>query len=274
MGACDTVPGISGGTMALITGIYQRFIESIKNNISKNFLLMIKALIVKDTKTFKTLYQKSDIKFLLTLLFGIFTAIFLASKIILSLLENYPAYTLSFFIGLILASSIIIFKEINVHNKNNYISGTFGLVLGLSLIFLIPKTLTVVPLTYVFLGGFLAVSAMFLPGVSGSFVLLVLGLYEIVYNSIHSISENKLLLTTFAAGAILGAIFISRLIDYLFKINKSKTLYFLFGLVIGALIIPIQKVIIQSAQSNNIITATLFLAGFASVLIVEKKFKL
>lgn len=272
MGTCDVVPGISGGTIAFITGIYERFIRSIKNLSSKRFFLMWFLLIKGDFNKFKSEFVELELDFLIVLLTGIFSAIFLVSKLILFLLSNFESYTLIFFVGLILASSIYVFKEIKHHNLVNYIVGIIGFLTGIFLIFLNTTELSNPTPLYIIFGGMLAISAMFLPGVSGSFILLVLGLYNIVYSSLHDILNSYMILIYFGIGIVIGAILISRIIDFLFRWDKSKTLYYLTGLIIGALSVPIKQIFtITNFNSVNIlIMMILLIIGFGIVFYTEK----
>lgn len=228
MGICDLIPGISGGTIAFITGIYERLINAIKGF---------------SIETFRTRkFDKLDLGFLIVLFLGIIFAILLGSRVVKFLLEDYFVYTLAFFIGLILGSSKIIFNHIKNHKMNNMLFGLIGLIVGIALSFLVP--LEVSPsLGYVFLGGFIGISAMFLPGISGAFILLIMGLYEFIIGVLHDPIGNVVFLITFLIGAILGAMFISHLVSYLFKKDKCKTLYFLLGLVVGALSIPVRRIL-------------------------------
>jgi putative membrane protein len=272
MGICDLIPGISGGTIAFITGIYTRLINAIKAFSPKAFYNFFQYTITRDKNRSKTLKQdikNLDLGFLFVLFLGIATSIFSGSRIIKFLLENYFAYTLSFFIGLILASSKIIFDNIQDHKKNNMLFGIIGFIVGISLIFLVPADITP-NLFYVFIGGFIAISALFLPGISGAFILLIMGLYEFVINCLHNISENILYLIAFSTGAALGAFSISRIISFLFKKDRCKTLYFLLGLVLGAISVPIKKIYQTTLFnfSNISIMLFFFLISIFIVLIV------
>lgn len=272
MGICDLIPGISGGTIAFITGIYTRLINAIKAFSPKAFYNFFQYTMTKDKNRLKILKQdieNLDLGFLFVLFSGIAISIFSGSKIIKFLLENYFAYTLSFFIGLILASSKIIFDNIQNHKRNNILSGIIGFIIGISLIFLVPANITP-SLFYVFIGGFIAISALFLPGISGAFILLIMGLYEFIINCLHNISENILYLIVFSIGAVLGAFSISRIISFLFKKDKCKTLYFLLGLVLGTISIPIKKIYQTTLFnfSNILIMLFFFLISIFIVLIV------
>lgn len=272
MGTSDVVPGVSGGTIAFITGIYEKFIHSIKNFTTKEFIQMKLKFLKGDFKGFKKDFIELGFNFLFTLLFGLFLAIFVMSKLLLYLLSTYQSFTLSFFVGLIIASILFIKKEIKHHNTQNYLVAGIGLLCGLSLIFLNTTNMLSAPLYYIGLGGFLAISAMFLPGISGSFILYVLGLYNIVYGAIHNITRDWKILVSFAIGAIFGAIFISRLIDYLFRVDKSKTLYFLLGLVVGALAVPIQTIFVISSFTliESLLILFFIVLGFTIVFVIEK----
>jgi putative membrane protein len=275
MGICDLIPGVSGGTIAFITGIYARLINAVKAFSPSFFYNLYKYPItsgknrLKIKKTLKKDIKKLDLMFLFILFLGIGVAIGFGSRIIKFLLDNYFAYTLSFFIGLILASSKIIYDNIDNHKIKNIMFGVFGLIFGVSLSFLIPKTITP-SLFYVFIGGFIAISAMFLPGISGAFILLIMGLYEFILNSLHNLQESAGYLLVFALGVILGAFTISRIISFLFKKDKCKTLYFLLGLVLGAVSIPIKRIYQTTAFniSNTLIMLFFFLISIFIVLLV------
>ena len=252
MGVCDLIPGISGGTIAFITGIYEQLINSVKNITS-----------------FKI--KKQDVFFLINLGLGIFIAILFGSRIIKFLLENFSAYTLAFFVGLILASCKIIFDNIKNHSLKNIFVSFIGFVIGL--IFAVVSPMDITPnFIYLFFGGFFAISAMFLPGISGAFILLIMGIYGFMIDNLHNPLENLNYIAVFALGAIFGAIFISRLISFLFKKDKCKTLYFLLGLVVGSLGIPVRRIISSiSLLQQAIISLFFILAGILIVLFLQAK---
>jgi len=245
MGTCDIIPGISAGTIAFVTGIYERLINAIKS-FSLPFLydLVLLPFRKEDERRFRDEVKKLELGFLLTLGAGILTAIFLLSRVMSFLLEDYFVFTMVFFVGLILASAKTIFEHIERHHNLNSMVGLIGLVIGISFVLFIP--VNVEPsLPYVFLGGFLAISAMLLPGVSGAFVLLVLGLYEFVLGVINNLFSNLNYAIVFALGAVGGMYVMSRVISFLFRKDKSKTLYLLLGLVIGSLSVPLRGIFMQ-----------------------------
>ncbi len=269
MGVCDVIPGISGGTIAFITGIYLRLITAIKNITPKNVWLLLKSL--SSYNGFKKKAKEMDLYFLSVLFLGIFSAIFLVSKLIGFLLEIYEAYTLTFFVGLIFASSKIIFENIESHKTKDIMFGIIGFVIGISMIFLVPSEIGVPSFFYVVFGGFLAISALFLPGISGSFILLILGLYEFILSALHNIKEDYVYLVMFGIGAVLGAVFISRLITWLYSVNKSRTLYVLLGIVVGSLLVPMKRISLtfDFTPVGALILLGLFFLGVVLVVIVN-----
>jgi len=268
MGVCDLIPGISGGTIAFITGIYARLINSVKSFSPKLVYDIVTYPVKRRSDSIKEDIKKLDLVFLLILILGIMSAILTGSKIIKFLLREYYAYTLAFFIGLILASSKTIFEHIENHNLKNTLFCLLGLILGLLSSMLVPLTINP-SLGYVLLGGFCAVNAMFLPGISGAFILLIMGLYEFMINVLNDIRNNISYFLIFIAGAILGAFTISRIISFLFKKNKCRTLYTLLGLVIGALATPVKKIIeTESLQISNILIMVFWCLLGASLVVL------
>jgi len=277
MGTCDLIPGISGGTIAFITGIYSKLINSIKNISVKAFLDAVQYLKKRTPENKQKIeedFKNIDFYFLINLGAGIITAFLLGSRIISFILDNYFTYTIAFFSGLIVASSKIIFDHINNHKTKNILFGVLGLFLGASFALLIPVNVNP-SYAYVFLGGFLGVSAMFLPGISGAFVLLVLGLYEFMLKKVlRDIPGHLDYFIASVAGALLGMFFISRVISFLFDRDKCKTLYVLLGLVLGSLIVPAKRIYQETPVWNTETIALLlllFALGIISVIIVNKQ---
>jgi putative membrane protein len=253
MGICDIIPGISGGTIAFITGIYVRLINAVKGFSLKLIYDIITYPFHRKSDSLKQDIKKLDLVFLTVLLLGIASAFLAASRVIKFLMEEYFAYTISFFIGLILASSMTIFEHIEDHSIKNIMFCVLGFVLGVVSSMLVPLTVTP-SLGYVFLGGFCAINAMFLPGISGAFILLIMGLYEFMVGVLNDIRNNIAYFLVFAAGAALGAFTISRIISFLFKRYRCRTLYVLLGLVIGALGTPVKRIAeTTSFQVSNVL---------------------
>ncbi len=273
MGVCDLIPGISGGTIAFITGIYERLINAVKAFSPALFLSFCLVLISpkkENKQQLKENIKKLDLHFLMTLFAGIITAILLGSRLIKHLLEHHLSYTLIFFIGLILASSKIIFDNIKNHKFKNVSFGIIGLFIGIVLNFIAPKEM-ILNYFYIFIGGFFAVSALFLPGISGAFILVIMGMYEFIIDSLHHVIKNLDYLFVFFMGAVSGAFTISRVISFLFRKDKCKTLYFLLGLVIGATSIPLRKVYETAIFSlpNMMVMLFIFLISISVVLMVS-----
>ncbi len=259
MGLCDLVPGISGGTIAFITGIYERLIKSIHNISPRNKILLLKN--ITKPKEFSKLLVKFDFGFLSILLLGIGTAIIIGSKAIHYLLENYLVYISFFFIGLIIASSRFIYGEIKIHSNLNLLFGIIGFLIGLSLILFNETSNSNPSILFLFFSGFLAISAMLLPGISGSYILLILGTYTYVISIIKTFSFDILNLTPFFIGLIIGFVVISRVINFLFKLDKSKTLYLLLGFVIGSVsvLIKFSEILNYNLSIQLLITCILLL---------------
>ena len=269
MGICDLIPGISGGTIAFITGIYSRLINAVKgfsfDLIRESFKSMGK---LKVSSQLKKSVKKLDLIFLAVLFGGIGTALLVGSILIKYLLKEYFPQTISFFVGLIIASAWFIYKKIEDHSGVNLVTGLIGILIGVSLAFIVPTKIEP-NFIYIFIGGFFAISAMFLPGISGAFILLVMGIYEFMLDVLHNLKDNMLYFISFALGAIVGAYSISRLVSYLFKKDKCKTLYFLLGLVIGALTIPITQVIETSKSISPILLITFVIVGAGLVFVIN-----
>jgi len=261
MGLSDSIPGISGGTIAFITGIYERLMTAIQNYTPKNLVSLTYEH--RHPKHWSALIKKLDVPFLLPLVIGLLGALYISSSFVPYLLENHFVLTMSFFIGLILASGYEIFKHIRHHTKINHILAFVGLAIGIAVAFLIPVN---VPNSFpiLFISGFIAICAMFLPGISGAFILLILGQYTFVLSAIHNIGTYFWHLVVFGIGAIFGALLFSRFITYLFSEWKSRTLYFLLGLVIGSLSVPILRISQTDfvwSLSNSLLFIILFIVG-------------
>ena len=239
MGAADVVPGVSGGTIAFISGIYQELIDSI-NNVNLSVLKTLK----KDG--LKAAWQQVNGGFLLALLSGIFISVLTFSKIITHLLEDHPILVWSFFFGLIIASIALIWKE----TSNWKVVDILALVIGIVLSYYITIARPVSSpdsYWYMFLSGFIAIIAMILPGISGAFILLLMGSYETVIGTINKFREGivkfdmailgdaMLKLSVFALGAIIGLKSFSKILHWMFEKHKNTTLALLIGFMAGSL---------------------------------------
>jgi len=225
MGAADVVPGVSGGTIAFISGIYEELIASINMVNLKTF-----GILKKDG--FNAMWKSVNGNFLISLLIGIAFSVITLAKLIRHLLENQPILIWSFFFGLVLASIIYVAKQIT---KWDLISISFliiGALIAYFITTLTPQT-NEISYPYVFLSGALAICAMILPGISGSYILLLLGMYKPVLDAIHEKDFKILGLLMF--GAVVGLLTFSRLLKWLFDHYKNITLATLTGFIIGSL---------------------------------------
>tara|TARA_B100000614_G_scaffold26628_1_gene20699 strand:+ start:420 stop:1259 length:840 start_codon:yes stop_codon:yes gene_type:complete len=225
MGISDLIPGISGGTIALLLGIYKDFISSLKSINYKSFIYLIRL-------DFKKLNNQLNLCFLLPVFFGILISIFVFSSLISFLLLDYKFLLFSFFFGLIFFSSIRLISNLKPSSTLDFLTVFVGLVIGLSFFF-ISSISTSNSIFSIFLAGFIAISAMLLPGISGSYILLILGKYEFMLDSISSFNWINILI--FSLGAIAGILSFSKMIHYLLKNYYRSTIFFLSGLMMGAL---------------------------------------
>ncbi len=266
MGTADTMPGVSGGTIALITGIYERLIHS----ISKINFEFVKPLLKGHLHESKTIFKKEiDFELFIPLLLGIGIAILSMSRLMQFLLTNYITYTYAVFSGLILASAYIVYTEIDGFSVKNFIFGIIGFVFAFIFVGLNPIQANH-SLLIIFFSGFVAICAMILPGISGAFVLLLLGQYEYMINALNKFSINEII--TFVVGAGLGILSFSRILDYLLKNHESITMSFLVGLMLGTLRMPYQKISIAD-NSAIIFSVLLGIIAFCIVMLMEKKFR-
>jgi len=244
MGAADVVPGVSGGTIAFISGIYEELINSIKSidHIS------VKVLFKEGIPAF---LKHINARFLITLLVGIGISVVSLVRVIHYLLDNHPILIWSFFFGLILASAFSVAKQIKKWNFLVIILGLFGIGIAYFVGVATPSE-TPDSLWFVFISGMLAICAMILPGISGSFILLLLKKYEFITGAISDF--NISVLGTFAAGAAVGITSFSHLLSWLFKRFHDATIAILSGFMIGSLNIvwPWKEVIETRLNSKGI----------------------
>ena len=234
MGAADVIPGVSGGTIAFITGIYDDLIGSI-NSVNG------KALKLFFTGKFKEFWKHINGGFLVSLFCGILISVVSLAGLMQYLLENQPIQTWAFFFGLIVASSIFILRGIEGWNLKAVAFLVLGVILGVVVCTLSPTT-TPDALWFIFLSGSIAICAMILPGISGSFILLILGKYKYIMECIsnlisgEAVGESLLILCVFAVGAVCGILAFSRFLHWLLGRFHKETLIVLAGFIIGSLV--------------------------------------
>jgi|TARA_R110002096_G_scaffold107916_1_gene236297 putative membrane protein len=243
MGSADIVPGVSGGSIALITKIYEELLSSINSFDIDALKLLAKFDIV-------AFWKHVNASFLLTLFLGILTSIFAFSKAITFLIDSYPIPLWSFFCGLILISAIIILRDIKRWNIIAILMFPIGVVIAYFITEL-PMISSPNNIWFTFISGAIAICAMILPGISGSFLLLILGKYEYI---LHAVNEKDfVVLAVFALGCITGLLLFSRLISWFLKNYHAITLSFLSGFMIGSInkIWPWKKILSYRMSSSG-----------------------
>lgn len=266
MGSADIVPGVSGGTIALITGIYERLIYA----ISKIKFSFLKPLLKANLSDFKDkLFEEIDFELFIPLGLGIGIAFITLAKVISYLLDTHTAYTFSFFLGLILASAYILYTKLDGFNIKLIIITLIGIILSYIFVGLNPIAANH-SLIVIFISGLIAICAMILPGISGSFLLLLLGQYQYMLNALNS--RNILEIVVFCIGALIGILGFSKILNYLLERYESATMAFLIGIMVGTLRLPLMK-ITSTVQGSWIPCIILAVIAFLIIFALEKKFK-
>lgn len=225
MGAADVVPGVSGGTIAFITGIYEELITTISS-------IDFKLLKIWKQNGFFSMWQSLNGNFLLALLTGIAISVFSLMKLMSYLLDNYPIMVWSFFFGLVLASVWFIAKQIPKWKPVHFIVFIIAALAAYFITKLTPAGETQ-NLAYLFLCGVLAICAMILPGISGAFILVLLGAYKQILEAVSNFDFK--VIAVVGAGAVVGILSFSRLLKWLFQKYETITLALLTGFVFGSL---------------------------------------
>ena len=292
MGAANVIPGVSGGTIALITGIFERLINSIKS-------FNIKAIKLFFAGKFKEFAKHTDIYFLLAILIGIIIAVVSLAKVFDFLFINYPVYIWSFFFGLVLASVYFVGKTISKWSTSVVITFIIGVAIAVYVSTLNPAVENK-GFVYLMFCGVAAICSMILPGLSGSFILVILGNYKLV--AIDAINNRDIeILIPVLLGAVVGLLAFSHFLSWVFKKYKNQTIAILTGFILGSLSIlwPWQKKIylynefneliikkgepvvarferiIPETFNNEVMTAIIFvLVGVVSIWLIEKLAKI
>ena len=226
MGAADVIPGVSGGTIAFLTGIYEELLGSIKSINTQAFKLLF-------TGKLGQFWKHINGNFLISLILGIGISFFSLAKLMQYLMANEPIPLWSFFFGLIIASAILILKDIDLTKIKHLLALALGTAAGAA-ICLISPTETPNDLWFIFLCGAIAICAMILPGISGSFILLLLGKYEYMLKALTDL--NIVLIITFVIGAAIGIVSFSHFLTWLLKKYHVTTISALAGIMIGSLV--------------------------------------
>ncbi len=243
MGAADIVPGVSGGTVAFITGIYEELIGSLKS-------IDVEAAKTLFTKGPKAFWAQINGNFLLAIFGGVLTSVFSMVKLIHYLLHEHPVLIWSFFFGLIVASAVLIAFKIPKWSWS-----TFGMLLigaGIALWITLSGTAqTPDGLWFVFLSGAIAICAMILPGISGSFILLLMQKYEFITAAVKDL--NIVVILTFLGGCVIGLVSFSKLLSFMFKRFHDATIALMTGFMLGSLNVvwPWKKVVETRLDSHG-----------------------
>lgn len=224
MGAVDVVPGFSGGTVALITGIYDKLLASLA--------AMPAALALFVRGRIKDAWQACNATFLLVVMLGVLTSVFTLAKAISYLMDTHPVPLWAFFFGLVLVSVHLVGREVVLWSWNRMLGFVLGLALAVWITLAAPLQLAADPLT-LFFAGAIAISAMILPGISGSFILMLLGLYPVVLGAVKNL--DIAILAVFSAGCLLGLLSFSRLLSWMLEHVRDLTLATLTGILLGSL---------------------------------------
>ncbi|OGI07738.1 MAG: DUF368 domain-containing protein [Candidatus Margulisbacteria bacterium GWF2_35_9] len=228
MGAANVIPGVSGGTIALITGIFERLINAIKSFDFEALRLLLQF-------KFKEFSSKVDLYFLLILFSGAAVGVLSFARIFDYFFTHYPIYIWALFMGLILASVFFVIKTINHWNVSVVISLSIGLIISVSISLMTPMSENDAIL-YLFLCGVVAICSMILPGLSGSFVLVLMGNYQlIVIDAVNHL--NIKILIPVAAGAGFGLLVFSHILAYIYRKFRNQTIAVLSGFIMGSLMI-------------------------------------
>lgn len=232
MGLAEIIPGVSGGTIAFITGIYERFLNAIKAwNVPTLRLLLL--------GRFKEFWKAIDGGFLLSLLSGMAIGMVTGVFVVTYLMEHYIEPLWAFFFGLILASVLLIFRQVHRWDLIRILSLLLGVATAVLIISINPAAGSTA-YWFVFLSGMIAVSALLMPGVSGSFMLLILGMYGIIIPTFKSLITQPsvssfMIILVFGLGMIIGLLSFSRILSWLMEKYHQSTLMVLTGFIIGSL---------------------------------------
>jgi putative membrane protein len=289
MGAADLVPGVSGGTIALITGIYKELLESI-NSISLSNLKLWKQ------QGLKSVWGKINGPFLIAVFGGILSSILLLSRLLEWLIENHPLVLWSFFFGLLIASIIYLFRAELSFSMLNVLYVCFGAVISF-LVTQLNGGANQSSLWYLFLSGFIGISAMILPGLSGAYILVVMGVYQTVLSNVRIAQDlifnfdqtqfinTASILGVFILGILVGIKVFAKFLSWLLNHYPQRSIAVLVGLMIGALhkVWPWQNIVANSVKETLavlpheyngdpqiLIVITWMLIGFGILFLIER----
>ncbi|MCQ2145710.1 MAG: DUF368 domain-containing protein [Bacteroidales bacterium] len=270
MGAANVIPGVSGGTVALITGIYGKIIDSINSvTVPQTWKDLLHGRI-------KAFWEGINGSFLLALAIGVVLSVFSLAKLMTYVLGNFPVQTWAFFFGLILASAVIMFRGIKGWTWKELVFALLGAALGVAICTLTPSD-TPDAMWFIFICGALAICTMILPGISGSFVLLILGKYDFIMEALDLSNLNIPVLIAFGIGCVVGILAFAKFLHWVLGKWEKQTMVLLLGFIVGSLIkvwpwqVEVSPEIFRPAvPSSNIGWAILWaLIGFGFVIATD-----
>ncbi|MFC7134014.1 MULTISPECIES: DUF368 domain-containing protein [Salinibaculum] len=258
MGAADTVPGVSGGTIALITGVYERFVTAL-TRLDPRVLRRVPALGRAEQRgAFLADLRRMDVLFLVVLGLGVLTSIVTLSRVVHAALGAFRAQTFAFFFGLIAASAVVLYRELRVDTPGRVVAAVAGVAIALDVSGAAASGVVGNSLPVVFGAGAIAITAMVLPGISGSFILILLGQYEFLTGVLTDFVDqllgvvtgggtdgllgNAAVVTVFCSGALIGLLSVAHLIRWALDHYRAATLTFLVSLMVGSLRLPVIEV--------------------------------
>jgi putative membrane protein len=228
MGTANVIPGVSGGTIALITGVFERLIHAIKH------FLTVESLKILISGNLRAWAKHTDFTFLFALGFGVLLAIISVARILEFLFENYPVYVWAFFFGLIIASVYFVGRTVSKWSIPVLSFFILGTIIALLIALLKPATENA-GLIYLIICGIVTACSMILPGLSGSFVLILMGNYELIIKSFND--RDMAIILPFAVGAVLGLVAFSYVLSWIFKKYSNQTISLLTGFMLGSLLV-------------------------------------
>ncbi len=262
MGIAEIIPSISGSTVALFLGIYERLINALHTLLPHNIVKYFK----KSKSKRRKFLDYFDFKFLLVLILGMLVSIFVFSHILEFLLRDYRIFFLTFFVGFVGVSTFLCGKS--YLGKGNWGFNLAGLFLGISLIFLSPQNFLGEDFISIMIAGIVTIVFGLLPGISGSFMLLIIGKYEFVINAVSSL--NYKVLFAFLMGIFIGVILLIRVIKHFLDNHKRRVLSFFFAFVIGSLGVLGKEVIENFSKSDFLLMLMWFVIGTLCALYLKR----
>jgi putative membrane protein len=284
MGVADAVPGVSGGTIALIAGVYRRLIDALAAIEPDRIVRTLGVVVSEHREGALAALREMDVPFLLVLLSGILTAVVVATRLVHEAIVTAPGFTYAFFVGLIAASAVVLYQRVSITTPTEVAAAIAGFVVSFVASGSEGLTLGIGP-AGTFLAGAIAVSAMVLPGISGSLLLIILGQYERMVGTLQGfiesfaalasggpfgpVIEQGTVVVVFVGGAVVGLFTVAKSVDYALERSPGPTLAFLVSLVVGALRRPVVEVLVARPNpSPTVVTVILGWAFLGALLVV------